>query len=112
MVDYFPLSNGRTIHPYQILQSLQAATESWIRQCQLLQDQPGHIVLQIVPTDGRVAELENRITNAVMPLLGPGVEVVVRIVDDIPLDAGGKFRHARSLVASNYDQVPSKKANG
>lgn len=112
MIDYFLLSNGRTVHPYQILQIIQPATESWIRQCQLLHDQPGHIVLQIVPTDGRVAELENRITNAVMPLVGPGVEVVVRIVDDIPLDAGGKFRHARSLVASNYGQAASSQANG
>jgi hypothetical protein len=48
----------------------------------------------------------------VMPLLGPGVELDVRIVDDIPLEAGGKFRHARSLVASNYEQMPSTPANG
>jgi phenylacetate-CoA ligase len=112
MIDYFPLPNGRTVHPYQILQSLQPVTETWIRQCQLLHDRPGHIVLQVVPTSVPVPELESRIAGAVMPLLGPGVELAVRIVDDIPLDAGGKFRHARSLVSSNYEQIRSTPANG
>src|SRR5262245_59148775 len=112
MIDYFPLSNGRVIHPYQILQSLQSAGDSWIRQCQLLHDRPEHIVLRIVPTGKPVPELERRIAGAVMPLLGPGVELAVRIVDDIPLEAGGKFRHARSLVASNYEPITPTQANG
>jgi phenylacetate-CoA ligase len=103
MIDYFPLSNGRVVHPYQILQSLQSAGDSWIRQCQLLQDRPEHIILQIVPNGNLIPELEKRIAAAVMPVLGPGVELTVRIVDDIPLDVGGKFRHARSLVASTYE---------
>jgi phenylacetate-CoA ligase len=112
MVDYFPLPNGRTVHPYQILQTLQPVTETWIRQCQLLHDRPGHIVLQVVPTGSPLPELESRIASAVMPLLGPGVELAIRFVDDIPLEAGGKFRHARSLVASNYEQVPPASPNG
>ena len=47
-----------------------------------------------------------------LPLLGPGVEFLVRIVDDIPLDAGGKFRHARSLMASTYEQAAPPPAHG
>jgi hypothetical protein len=65
-----------------------------------------------VPSDTPTPELENRITGAVMPLLGPGVEFLVRIVDDLPLDAGGKFRHARSLMASSYDRIVPPAANG
>jgi phenylacetate-CoA ligase len=112
MVDYFPLPNGRTIHPYQILQCLQADSDGWIRQYQLLHDRPERIVLRVVPSDTPTPELENRITGAVMPLLGPGVEFQVRIVDDLPLDAGGKFRHARSLMASSYDRIVPPAANG
>jgi phenylacetate-CoA ligase len=112
MVDYFPLPNGRTIHPYQILQCLQPGSDGWIRQYQLLHDRPERIVLRVVPSDSITPELESRITGAVMPLLGPGVEFQVRIVDDLPLDAGGKFRHARSLMASTYERLVPPAANG
>jgi len=100
MIDYFPLSNGRVIHPYQILQSLQPGTDNWIRQYQLLQDRPERVVLSVVPAGAPQPDLENRIAGSVLPLLGPGVEFQIRIVDDLPLDAGGKFRHARSVMAS------------
>lgn len=112
MIDYFPLPNGRVIHPHLLLQSLQPAAEAWIRQCQLLHDRPGRIVLQVVPSGAPAPDLESLIAGAVMPLLGPGVEFLVRIVDDIPLDAGGKFRHARSLVASSYEQAAPRPADG
>jgi hypothetical protein len=83
-----------------------------MRQCQLLHDRPGRIVLQVVPSGLPSPDLESLIAGAVMPLLGPGVEFLVRIVDDIPLDAGGKFRHARSLLSSNYEQAAPRPANG
>jgi phenylacetate-coenzyme A ligase PaaK-like adenylate-forming protein len=106
MVDYFPLPNGRVVHPYEILQRLQPGTDVWFRQYQLLHDRPGRIVMHVVPADGPPPDLESRIAGAVLPLLGPGVEFRVQIVDDIPLDAGGKYRHARSLIASNYEPPP------
>ena len=108
MIDYFPLPDGRVIHPYQILQTIQPGTDMWIRQCQLLHDRPERIVLRVVPAGTPEPELERRLRGAVLPLLGPGVEFQVRIVDDIPLDAGGKFRHARSLMASTYETSPSR----
>jgi phenylacetate-CoA ligase len=100
MIDYFPLPNGRVVHPYQILQSLQPGTDNWIRQYQLLQDRPERVVMSVVPAGALQPELESRIAGSVLPLLGPGVEFQIRIVDDIPLDAGGKFRHARSVMAN------------
>ena len=106
MIDYFALPNGRVVHPYQILQSLQPGDDTWIRQCQLLQDRPDRVVMSIVPAGAPAPELERRIAVSVQPLLGPGVDFQVRIVDDIPLDAGGKFRHARSLMASEYEAAP------
>ncbi len=112
MVDYFQLPNGRMIHPYQILQTLQPGADTWIRQYQLLQDRPERILLRVVPVAGPAPGLESQIAGAVMPLLGPGVDFAVRIVDDLPLDAGGKFRHARSLMASNYDLPALPASNG
>lgn len=112
MIDYFPLPNGRMIHPYQILQTIQPGADTWIRQCQLLHDRPERIVLRVVPAGALEPELERRIREALLPLLGPGVEFLVRIVDDIPLDVGGKFRHARSLMAPTYDQAAPPPAHG
>lgn len=112
MVDYFALPNGRMVHPYQILQSLQPGTDTWIRQYQLLQDRPERVIMRIVPAGAPQAGLESLIAGAVLPLLGPGVDFQIRIVDDIPLEAGGKFRHARSLMASHYEAAPSIAPNG
>ncbi|MGH7499091.1 MAG: phenylacetate--CoA ligase family protein [Gemmatimonadales bacterium] len=112
MIDYFPLPNGRVVHPYQILQSLQPGDDTWIRQCQLLQDRPDRVIMSIVAAGAPAPELERRIVGSVQPLLGPGVEFQIRIVDEIPLEAGGKFRHARSLMASDYEAAPAIALNG
>jgi phenylacetate-CoA ligase len=101
MIDYFPLSNGRVVHPYNLLESFLPGID--IRQYQLLQDRPDRIVLSVVPMKPASAELQDRISRSVTPLLGPGIEFQVRMVDDIPLDPTGKFRHSRSLIASAYD---------
>lgn len=103
MIDYFPLPDGRRVHPYRILATLQPGADLSIRQYQLVQDRPDRIVMQVVPSNGAEAGLQDRITSAVAPLLGSGIEFQVRLVDAIPLDTGGKFRHSRSLLASAYE---------
>jgi phenylacetate-CoA ligase len=103
MSDYFTLSNGRLVHPYVILESFMPGTDAWIRQYQMIQDRLDRIVLRLVPRETPPAGTREMITRAVMPLLGPGIEFEVSLVNDIPLDSGGKFRHARSLVSSPYD---------
>ncbi len=109
MIDYFPLSNGRMVHPYSLLESFLPGMD--IRQYQLLQDRPDRIVLSLVPGGPASPELQDRISRSVTPLLGPGVEFQVRMVDDIPLDPTGKFRHSRSLIASAYDNPVAPPAN-
>jgi hypothetical protein len=95
------------VHPYNLLESFLPGID--IRQYQLLQDRPDRIVLSVVPSKPGSAELQERISRSVTPLLGPGIEFQVRMVDDIPLDPTGKFRHSRSLIAPVYDHpvVPS-----
>jgi phenylacetate-CoA ligase len=107
MIDYFTLPDGCRLHPYRILERLFSEVDGWIRQYQLLQDRPDHIVMQVVPSDPPTLEMRERICRSVATLVGPGVEFEIRVVDHIPVEPGGKYRHSRSLVASTYETVPA-----
>ena len=105
MIDYFPLPDGRRLHPYEIVARLVWGPREWLRQYQLVQERLDRVVLYAV-TDGappaeRVAEIE----RVVRPALGAVVELEVRVVDRIPVEATGKLRPSRSLVHSEYDRV-------
>jgi phenylacetate-CoA ligase len=106
MIDYFPLPDGRVIHPYQILSSLIGGRDGWIRQYQLLQEREDRIVLRVqaaqTPDSDHLASLE----QSVLSLLGRGVDFRVQLVDDLPLEESGKFRASRSLVRSTSHQLP------
>jgi phenylacetate-CoA ligase len=104
MNDYFSLPDGRRLHPYRILEKLLPEGDAWIRQYQLLQDRPDRIVMQIVPSRPVTPELQERMARAISPLLGAGIEFQVHIVEAIPLERSGKYRHSRSLVASIYEE--------
>jgi phenylacetate-coenzyme A ligase PaaK-like adenylate-forming protein len=104
MNDYFSLPDGRRLHPYRILERLLPEGDAWIRQFQLLQDRPDRIVMQVVPSQPPTPELRERIARAISPLLGAGIEFQVRIVETIPLERSGKYRHSRSLVSSVYEE--------
>ncbi len=111
MVDYFPLPDGRLLHPYEIVTRLVWGPSEWIQRYQLVQERRDRIVLRVVgiePPADRVAA----IVAAVQPLLGPGVEFRVELADEIPLTAGGKLRPARSLVHSEYDPPMSAATAG
>jgi phenylacetate-coenzyme A ligase PaaK-like adenylate-forming protein len=103
MIDYFSLPDGRRLHPYRILERLLPGGDAWIRQYQLLQDRPDRIVMQVVPSEAPTLEMQERIARAVGPLLGSGIEFQVRLVEAIPLEPGGKYRHSRSLISSAYE---------
>lgn len=105
MIDYFPLPDGRMIHPYQILSSFISGGDSWIRQYQLLQEREGRIVLRVLPVQAPEPQYIARLEQSVRPLLGPEVEFQVQLVDALPLEDTGKFRPSRSLVHSAYDEV-------
>jgi phenylacetate-CoA ligase len=104
MLDYFPLPDGRLLHPYEIVTRLIRAPSDWIRRYQLVQERTDRIVLRVVasaPPAEHVAEL----VQAVRPLLGPGVAFSVELVDEIPATESGKLRPSRSLVRSEYDGI-------
>ncbi len=105
MIDYFPLPDGRLLHPYEIVTRLVWGAQGWIRQYQLVQERRDLVVLYVVaetpPSEPQVAEL----TRAVRPVLGDQVRFEVRPVARIPFEATGKLRPSRSLVRSEYDQA-------
>ena len=105
MIDYFPLPDGRLLHPYEIVTRLVWGSQGWIRQYQLVQERRDSVVLYVVaetlPTEEQVAE----VIRAVRPVLGDRVRFEVRPVARIPFEATGKLRPSRSLVWSEYDQA-------
>jgi hypothetical protein len=108
MLDYFPLPDGRLLHPYEIVTRLVWGSQGWIRQYQLVQERRDSVVLYVVaetaPTEEQVAE----VTRAVRPVLGDRVRFEVRSVARIPFESTGKLRPSRSLVWSEHDQSGSR----
>jgi phenylacetate-CoA ligase len=105
MLDYFPLANGRTVHPYVMLAPLVDATYHWIQRYQLVQERPDRLLLLVVPWAPPAPEAVERAGAAIRDSAGPGTTVEVRLVSEIATEPSGKFRLARSLVASAYDAV-------
>ena len=101
MLDYFPLPDGRVLHPYEIVTRLVYGPMEWVRRYELVQERTDRIVLRVVaeaPPAGRIAEL----TRAMRTLLGDTVTFAVDLVDEIPLTPAGKHRPSRSLVGSSH----------
>ena len=105
MIDYFPLPDGRLLHPYEIVSRLVWGPGEGLKQYQLVQERRDRVVLYAV-TDGPPSlERVEGIGRAVRPLLGPAVEFEVQVVERIPMEATGKLRPSRSLVQSEYDRL-------
>jgi phenylacetate-CoA ligase len=105
MIDYFPLPDGRQLHPYEIVTRLVWGPGEWLKQYQLVQERRDRVVLHAV-TDGQPsADRLEALGRTIRPLLGPAVEFEVRVVERIPVDATGKLRPSRSLVHSEYDRL-------
>jgi len=105
MLDMFPLPDGRAIHPYYLTESLIMDDPDWIENFQLTQERRDHITMRIVPREDPTAERLDALRAQAAELLGAGVEFDLLIVDSIPSELSGKYRPARSLVTSSYDDV-------
>ena len=101
-IDFFPLADGRLLHPYEIVTKL-LAIGKWIGHYHLVQERKDRIVLHAVPAAQPAREEIEQLERAIMPLLGPRVEFRVVLVPEIPIEPGGKFRVSCSLVESAYE---------
>jgi phenylacetate-CoA ligase len=101
MYDCFPLPGSRSIYSFQLWSIIRQAT-SWISLYQLVQEELGRFVLLIVTCRLPVAEEIAMLTEAIGAALGPGVDLEVRLVREIPSEPSGKFRAFRPQVVSGY----------
>ncbi len=74
-----------------------------VRQFQFLQEQPGQVIFQFVPKDGRLSEAAAaRIRQGLEAKLGPDVELGLRAVESIPRTRTGKFRFLDQRLPIQY----------
>jgi phenylacetate-CoA ligase len=103
MNDYFPLPNGRVLHPYLIGTAVWRASFEWMHQYQVIQERRDKVVMRIVQSRAPTGDELTTLERAIHDVLGPGVAVALEFVDDIAEEANGKFRIYRSYVESDYD---------
>jgi phenylacetate-CoA ligase len=105
MPDYFPLANGRTVHAYDLYIGLLDVARPWLGQCLITQERPDKVGIELVPRTAPGPDDLAAMRTVVQDTLGPGIEHDLRVTARIDLPPGRRFRFARSLVASPYDQV-------
>jgi phenylacetate-CoA ligase len=106
VVDYFTLPGGTLLHPYEIAAALKDRGMAWVGQYQIVQERVDRVVLRAVavrqPSDDDITSMK----TSVQAVVGRGVSFDIDVVDDLRLEAKGKFRVYRSLVAG-VDAVQS-----
>ena len=101
--DYFLLPDGRSIHPYEIdIPAIISREETFVRQYRLVQERVDRVVLEVVPARPASQDELDDIRSAASSALGPEVEFCINLVDELGLEASGKFQYRRSLVRSDY----------
>ena len=93
-IDRLRLSNGETVHAYVLLNILLLSDTSWIRQYQLLQDEPGFIDVHIWPMRTPEPEVLEYLRSKLQEMTA-GTVIRMKLVDGMELDSGGKFRLCR-----------------
>ncbi len=112
MLDFFPLPDGRVLHPYEISRHFIYGTSPIVSQYQLTQERKDHMVLRVVPSPSAPPDAFTTLRERLGELLGPRVTINIVVVDGIPSEPSGKYRVARSLVASMYDQSATADERG
>ncbi len=108
MVDFFPLADGRTIHPYEVAAAAKQHLLDWIGEYQFLQERADRVVLRAVPRRPPRLEEVRELRASVQRVLGPAVSFDVHLLSELELGWRGKFRVYRSLVRSDYDESESE----
>jgi phenylacetate-CoA ligase len=96
VVDYFPLKDGRLIHPYQIVDA--CLDRPWILRYQIEQHSEEDIRIILAsdaPPSGQEVE---RVRRKLAAYLGPEIRCVLRVQRRIPASPGGKHVNYRSLI--------------
>jgi phenylacetate-CoA ligase len=97
--DRFNLADGRAVHPYILVHVLMAEAP-WLRQYQIVQEDPGLIRVRVAPLRNTTPDSDavNRVGQAISTKLGGTVRVIVDVVDHIAMEPSGKYRPYYSRV--------------
>lgn len=91
VMEQFQLPGGRIIHPYTLGVPL-ISTTTWIRRYRIVQEQPDAIAVEAIasrpPRPDELSKAEGLLATAA----GGSLRVRIRLVEDLPPTAGGKFR--------------------
>jgi phenylacetate-CoA ligase len=96
ILDYFRLSDGRLVHPYEF--PLGREKFPWIREFQIIQHSVDRIVMKIAPFQTPSSDGLRALLEPMKKLLGHDVTFEIELVSDIPREASGKCRVYRSFV--------------
>jgi phenylacetate-CoA ligase len=88
--------DGRMISPSVLTHPFKPLDQ--IVKSQLVQEQPDHLLVKIVASDEFRPEHERQLVAALQERLGSEVTIEVRVVNDIPCEASGKYRWVISRV--------------
>jgi phenylacetate-CoA ligase len=102
MIDYFTLPDGQMLHPYRLSLNIPDRWP-WIRRYQYVQERRDLVRMRVEPYGPPSGEALADLRAVSSEILGAGVEFCVEIVETVGDEPNGKFRVARSLVASPYD---------
>lgn len=102
MIDIFRMPDGSDLHPGTLLNAAWPHI-GWISEYRYVQETTSRVVMYLTtrshPTELELADLVQREEK----VLGPEVEFVCKLVDQIERDPSGKTRPFRSLVRSTYE---------
>ncbi len=96
-IDYFPLPDGRRMHPNQITRALYRDAP-WLYHYQVVQKRKDLVVLRAVARPAPAPEQLRLLEDRVRSVLGPTVTFHTEIVSALPASSGGKTRALVSEV--------------
>jgi phenylacetate-CoA ligase len=97
-IDYFSLPDDSLLHPHLIAGAVWERGFAWMHQYQVVQERRDRVVMRIIPKREPTREEIADVERAGGEVVGPQVQFVHLLVEEIPDAPSGKFCAYRSLV--------------
>ena len=104
--DYLTLAGGRRVHPYAITATLAEREAAWVAQHQIVQIDPGHVLLNMRATRKPTVIDLQRVHHAGAAVLGPDIRFDVALVEGFAQHPSGKFHPYVAQPVSNEAVTP------